>query len=289
MEPQKHNPKKIKHRMGYKRDPPHADGPLLMRPEDVAKLPPSYLIQDNTPVEDQEQLGSCPANAADNASKIRADVVTDNYFNGSRLATYYYARQHEGTLDEDCSHGDPNHKIGDCGCQVSSVTWVLENIGIAPETLWPYDMSKYNTPPPDSYMQQAAKDKTTKATRLDGKDENRTIANIKAALVNNYPVMFGFSCYPEINGVGPDGNVPMPTAGEQQEGGHATCIIGYDDNHQNPNGSSGAVLFKNSWGLVGAAKRTEHLQTAVLMVVMPGYLTRISSTLTTTWAIVGRS
>ena len=45
-----------------------------------------------------------------------------------------------------------------------------------------------------------------------------------------------------------DGNVPMPTAGEQVAGGHAVCVIGYDDNHQNLDSSSGAVLFKNSWG-----------------------------------------
>jgi C1A family cysteine protease len=97
-------------------------------------------------------------------------------------------------------------------------------------------------------MQQAVKDKVTNATRLDATDENTTISNIKAALVQSYPVIFGINCYSEIQKVSADGNVPMPTAGEQPEGGHALCIIGYDDNHQNPDGSKGAMLFKNSWG-----------------------------------------
>ena len=246
MEPKNYNPKNLKYKMGCKRDPPHADGPRLMRLEEVAQLPPSYLIPDNTPVENQEDLGSCTANAADNASKIRADIVTGNYFNGSRLAFYYLERQHDGALDQDCSQEPFVH---DCGSSLSTAAWVLENYGIAPETLWPYDESKYDTQPDQNYMDEAKKHETTKATRLDGTDENLTIANVKAALVNNYPVMFGINCYNEIFNVGADGNVSMPTAGEQPVGGHALCIIGYDDTHQNLDGSSGAVLFKNSWGL----------------------------------------
>lgn len=237
--------------MGYKRDPPHADGPMLMHPEDVANLPPTYVIPDNTPVEDQKDLSSCTANAADNASKIRAAVVTGSYFNGSRLAVYYLERQHDNALNENC----PPNTIGDCGSKLMTAAWVLKNYGIAPEDLWKYNEDQYNTPPPDSYMQQAAKDETTKATRLDAKDENHTIANIKAALVKKYPVMFGFGCWDEIFNVGTDGNVPMPTAGEQPPHGHATCIIGYDDNHQNSDGSSGAVLFKNSWGVIWGCQK----------------------------------
>jgi hypothetical protein len=83
---------------GYRRDVPKPDERrLTATSEQVAALPPSYILKDVTPVENQEQLESCPANAADNASKIRAVIVTGKYFNGSRLATYYEARRHDGT------------------------------------------------------------------------------------------------------------------------------------------------------------------------------------------------
>ena len=232
--------------MGCKRDPPHADARLLLRAEKIAQLPASFIINDVTPVENQGELGSCTANAADNASKIRAAVAGAQWFNGSRLAFYYLEREHDGTLRKDCAA--PPEPVHDCGSTLSTAAWVLQDCGIAPETLWPYDIADYDKAPPASYVQQAVKDKTTTAQRLDAADENTTISNIKAAVSSNYPVIFGINCYPEIQNVGKDGNVPMPTAGEQPEGGHALCIVGYDDTHQNPDGSKGAVLFKNSWG-----------------------------------------
>jgi C1A family cysteine protease len=218
---------------------------LLLRSEQIAQLPPSFIINDPTPVGDQGQLGSCTANAADNASKIRAAAVGAQWFNGSRLAVYYLEREHDGDLHKHCP---PAKLIGDCGSQLSVAAWVLQTYGVAPETSWPYDIENYNTEPPESVLQQAAKDEVTTATRLDADDENTTISNIKAALVQSYPVIFGINCYAEIEDVGADGNVPMPTAGEEPKGGHALCIIGYDDNHQNLDGSKGAVLLKNSWG-----------------------------------------
>lgn len=245
MEPRTHNPINVRHRMGCKRDPPRPDARLLMRPEQIAQLPASFIITDVTPVENQSDLGSCTANAADNASKIRAAVVGAQWFNGSRLAVYYLEREHDGTLHKSCP---PAPLIGDCGSSLSTAAWVLTKYGIADETLCPYDIENYNVAPSKAYEQQAVRDELTTATPLDATDENTTISNIKAALVQKYPVMFGINCYAEIENVGTDGNVPMPTAGEQPKGGHALCIIGYDDNHQNLDGSKGAVLFKNSWG-----------------------------------------
>jgi Cysteine protease len=227
---------KFKRGMGYIRDPkPHEYAEKLCTEEQCAALPPSVMLKDITPVEDQGGLGSCTGNAADNASKIRSGIVMGTFINGSRLANYYYARQHDGSLQE-----------GDVGSTLSSVAWVLETIGEGDESLWPYNEAKYNVEPSAAYKTAAAKDTTTKATRLDAVDILTTINNIKVALGSQYPVMFGFSCTDQIFGVGSDGNLPMPDG--YYVGGHATCIIGYDDNHVNANGSKGAFFIKNSWG-----------------------------------------
>ena len=202
--------------------------------EELAALPPSVILKDITPVEDQGSLGSCVGNAMDNASKIRSAIAMGTFFNGSRLANYKLARDHDGST-------------GDVGSSLSSGAWVLENKGIAPETLWPYNTDEFDVEPPQSYMTQALKDETTQATRLDSSLPQNTINNIKVALNTGYPVMIGYTVYNSFFDTGSDGNMPGPSGGVA--GGHAVCIIGFDDAHAgNYDGSTGALKIKNSWG-----------------------------------------
>lgn len=231
-----------KYFMGYRRDMPDPvhERRMMASREQVKALPPSVILNDPTPVEDQGQLGSCTGNASDNASKIRGAIAGAKWFNGSRLAMYYLARQHDGTVQD-----------GDVGSTLSSVAWVLENKGIAPETEWSYNINQYNTPPPQSYLNDAVNDKTTVATRVDTAQydptaSQTTLNNLKSALNSGYPVMIGFTVYQNFFNTGSDGNMPMPSGGIA--GGHAVCVTGYDDNHRNLDGSVGALWIKNSWG-----------------------------------------
>jgi len=227
--------------MGALRDKPHDDAPRLLSREQEETLPASYMIKDLTPVGDQGQEGSCTGNAGDNVYKIRDAMVTGKFVNGSRQQLYQCALAHDG------------NPMQDVGSTLSTMAWVLENKGVAPETEFPYT-AQLGTPVPANVLADAKKHIATKATRLDATDENVTITNIKAAIAPNaviqssYPVMFGYNCYNEIFSVGSDGNVPMPSPGEQPAGGHANVFIGYDDNHANPDGTKGALRFKNSWG-----------------------------------------
>jgi C1A family cysteine protease len=74
--------------------------------------------------------------------------------------------------------------------------------------------------------------------------------NIKKLVYNDYPVIIGVevgnSLYPyksdNTNGVGSSG-LWSPEANEIKEGGHAMCIVGYDDYKY-----GGAFLIVNSWG-----------------------------------------
>jgi C1A family cysteine protease len=235
-----------KYYMGFLKDKTPAHAKRILTVEQTTKLPASYIIKDPTPVEDQGNLGSCTANAGDNVSKIRSATATGNYFNGSRLALYKWARDYDGSS-------------GDVGSYLSSMAWVLANIGVPPETAWPYNISQFEVEPPQSVKDLAAADKTTKELRLDASNQNTTIANIKAAIAPNdvlppcYPVMYGYDVPESFFNTGSDGNMPAPSGGIA--GGHANVFIGYDDNHSgNYDGSKGAFYSKNSWGAGWGAK-----------------------------------
>ena len=226
--------------LGCNRDPKHKDAPLLLTREQIETLPTSYIIKDITPVEDQGNEGSCTGNAGDNEYKIRDSIVNGTFVNGSRQQIYQCALAHDG------------NPFQDVGSSLSTIAWVLQNVGVAPESEFPYTGGMQGAVP-QSVLNDAKKHEATKATRLDAADENTTIANVKAAIAPNaviqssYPVMFGFDVPESFFNTGSDGNMPTPSGGIA--GGHANVFIGYDDNHTgNYDGSKGAFCVKNSWG-----------------------------------------
>jgi len=235
-----HDYKGKRYYLGCNPDPPHADAPRLLTAKQIERLPSSYIIKDPTGVEDQGSEGSCTGNAGDNANKIRSYTATGSYFNGARQQIYQCALAHDG------------NPFQDVGSSLSTIAWVLENKGVAPESEFPYTGAMQG-PVPQSVLNDAAKDKTTKATRLDASDANTTMTNIKAAIAPNttvpdiFPVMYGYTVYESFFDMGPSGNMPEPSGGVA--GGHANVFIGYDDNHTgNWDGSVGAFYSKNSWG-----------------------------------------
>jgi hypothetical protein len=229
-----------KYYMGCKRDPPHKDAPLLLTREQELTLPASYIIKDLTPVGDQGNEGSCTGNAGDNVFKIRDAMVNGTFVNGARQQIYQCALAKDG------------NPFQDVGSSLSTIAWVLQNKGVAPESEFPYTGGMKGAVPA-SVLADAAKHEATKELRLDANDGSTTIANIKAAISPNsviqssYPVMYGYTVFESFFNTGGDGNMPAPSGGVA--GGHANVFIGYDDNHTgNYDGSKGAFLSKNSWG-----------------------------------------
>ena len=75
---------------------------------------------------------------------------------------------------------------------------------------------------------------------------------MKTALANGTPVIIGFDVYDSFEGAWGDiphgqagsGMMPYPnTSTEELLGGHAVCIVGYDDNL-----NGGRFIVRNSWG-----------------------------------------
>jgi outer membrane protein assembly factor BamB len=84
----KYPSKEYPHGLGFVRGPPQPDAPRLLTEEEHAKLAPSIILEDQTPVGDQGSFGSCTANCGENALKISTALQTGNYVNGSRMQLY---------------------------------------------------------------------------------------------------------------------------------------------------------------------------------------------------------
>jgi C1A family cysteine protease len=180
-----------------------------------AKMPPVF---------DQGELGSCTANAL-----CGAFGFIHPGFVGSRLFVYYKERAIEHTTKEDS------------GAEIRDGVKVLHQTGCAPETDWPYDISKFAKAPPAKATKDAHKHKIASYSRLTGGNDYR------ACLTEGYPVCFGFSVFEsfESETVAQTGIVPMPRKTEQMLGGHAVVLIGYDNNFK---GRGPYFEVRNSWG-----------------------------------------
>lgn len=197
-------------------------------PLESAPLPPAVDLRSQCPaVYDQGQLGSCTANAIAAAFEfdLRKRKLPD--FMPSRLFVYYNERAMEGTIEQDA------------GAAIRDGIKTLNVDGAAPESLWPYDISKFSVKPSDESFAAAKKNLALQYRRVN----NKSLHNILAALAKGLPVVFGFTVYEsfESGAVSRSGIVPMPAAGEKVLGGHAVLCVGYDMDRQ-------VFFVRNSWG-----------------------------------------
>jgi len=191
-------------------------------------LPRSVDLRPGCPlVYDQGQLGSCTANAI--AAALQFDQIkqgASDVFAPSRLFIYYNERVIENTVDEDA------------GAMIRDGIKSVAKEGAPHETLWPYDISKFQNKPTPAAYKDAAKHRAILYQRLD-----QTLQQLKGCLASGYPFVFGFSVYEsfESDAVAKTGKVPMPKPKEKQLGGHAVLAVGYDT-------AAKRFLVRNSWG-----------------------------------------
>lgn len=182
-----------------------------------------------TPVEDQGQLGSCTGNAIAEAIEL-VDKKKGKNLEISRLFIYYQERLLEGTINYD---NGAYIRDGIKACY----TW-----GAPVESLWPYDITKFKTKPSQAAYTDALKRKVT------GYQRCTNFTAVKNALASGYPVIVGFDVYSSFYNIGSNGLMSYPnTRLEALQGGHAVCIVGYNDNYGGVTGN-GRFICKNSWG-----------------------------------------
>jgi C1A family cysteine protease len=186
-------------------------------------------------IEDQENLGSCTAQAVVGLLEYMMRRSINNHVDGSRLFVYKVTRKLLGWT-------------GDTGAYLRSTIKTVAAFGMPPEQYFPYDISRYEDEP-DAFQYAFAENyKAIKYTRLDppGKDAENTLENVKYALHAGYGVVFGFSVYSSISDAA---DIPYPQTGDKLDGGHAVMAVGYDDGHKVGGKTVPSLIIRNSWGI----------------------------------------
>ena len=179
----------------------------------------------DTIIESQGDLGSCAANAITNAYELCVNRLYPEYFTHlSRLFVYYNTRLEYGIIEEDE------------GIYLRDGLKSVSKFGICSESLWPYDIEKFDDKPTDECYRDAKKRIIPKYQKL------ISIYYITEVLNNNKPVVFGMEIYESFMDLNERiSTVHLPSRKEKSLGGHAMCMVGYDLNKR-------LFLAKNSFG-----------------------------------------
>jgi C1A family cysteine protease len=182
-------------------------------------------------VYDQEDLGSCTANAFCGAFRIHAKYANkfDNFI-PSRLFFYYNERKMEDT------------EFTDAGADVEDGIHFTQTYGICNETTWPYDVTQFAVEPSQHAYEEALQYKVQSYGIVEQNDD--LLKNIKSLIQQKIPVLIGMRIFDSFESyvVASTGVVPLPNV-EKEEclGGHELCIIGYNDINRQ-------FIVLNSWG-----------------------------------------
>jgi len=196
-----------------------------------------------SPIENQESIGSCTANAGVAMVEYFERRAFGKHIDASRLFLYKTTR-------------NLLHWTGDTGAFLRSTMGALVLFGVPPEEYWRYIIADYEKEPPAFCYAFAQNYQAINYYRLDppGTASNNLLSHIKTNLSVGLPSMFGFTVFSSISQAGTTGKIPYPTTGEKIVGGHAVVAVGYDDNLKIKNTYTGAIetkgalLIRNSWG-----------------------------------------
>jgi C1A family cysteine protease len=206
-------------------DVPDARDLHYVAPVDAATLPESADLRPLCPpVYDQGNLESCTSNAIGAAIEYNQMQTGKQSFAPSRLFIYYNERVLEGAIKQDA------------GAMIRNGIKTVVRLGAPPEQVWPYDESAvFSQPHADAYA--AAKlDLVTVYNRV-----GQTLPLLQACLVEGFPIVFRYTCFPSMDHTWDDGVIPMPGPTEPEDGGHCMLIVGY-------NNADRTFLVRNSWG-----------------------------------------
>jgi len=115
----------------------------------------------------------------------------------------------------------------------------VNNFKVCPESDWAYKVSQYTVKPPSSCYDEAVK------MNSDYKyySVNQDLNSLKTCIYEGYPISYGMTLFESFENeyTASTGIVQIPNKySEQQVGGHALSIVGYDDENQ-------WFIIANSW------------------------------------------
>lgn len=191
---------------------------------DLSQLPKSVDLRPLCPpIYDQGNLGSCTANAG--AASYSMLIKQPNKL-FSRLFLYHQERVLEHTVNQDA------------GAQMREIGRTLGKYGVCEEQYMPYTDKGLLESPSKEAFGNALQHRITQYHSVRG------LSGIKQALAQSKPVLIGMVVFEsfETQEVAATGLLPMPKSNEENLGGHAVLVVGYDDEKQ-------VLIVRNSWGV----------------------------------------
>ena len=106
------------------------------------------------------------------------------------------------------------------------------------ESEWKYDIALFNIKPDIKCYNSAKLHQTNFFYAI-----KQELNQLKAALIQGYPIVFGFVVYSNFENikVKSTGLMEMPTENDIVVGGHAVAAVGFDEKKQH-------FIIRNSWG-----------------------------------------
>lgn len=208
-------------RFGILPSPPDPRDWQYSRIVPIRAIPRKFRIPHSNPIKNQGDWGTCVGQAGAFAQEM-AD-------GNERRKVMQYSPRFLYTL---CKDIDPFGKEVE-GTDLRSMAKVLAKHGICEESFFPYNLSNRTLYAPDvDAMMNAFPNRVSAYAKLNN------LAEIKQAVADGRKVviaMYLFSNFAKAK----DGVVPMPEG--RFWGGHAMCVVGYDDDTQ-------LLEVSNSWG-----------------------------------------
>lgn len=161
-------------------------------------------------------------------------TVHKNYHNMSEQDLYYATKQVDG---------DPNG----CGTWLSAAAKALKDHGQCTEVTWPYNGNPpCNQPGPSD--PKTVDDEAAKFRVISSYVTTNDHFKIKQAIYESGVVAFSIPVYDSwynSSYTEKTGYITLPLKNEKQNGGHAMCLVGYQDDTNYPGG--GYFILRNSW------------------------------------------
>ncbi len=177
-----------------------------------------------TPVRDQGNEGTCVAFATVVGVKEYQDSKEYRKLVGlSPRFVYNLCKKYDGVPFEEGTYPRIAMKM-------------LVKFGVCLERFWPYRPFQKDKAKPNA-------DKNATVYRIKAYARINGVVEMKRSLLINGPFLAGVMVFNSWFGKRPQktGCIPMPKGGEEAVGGHAICIVGYND-------AAKLFKFKNSWG-----------------------------------------
>lgn len=220
---------------GWRREPKDERDFKLSAPPMVEVPHEASLLEWSSPNQSQYSTSSCVGNGCANAMEllhIKAKGLA-HHDDLSRLFIYWNAREYIGETNRDQ------------GCFIRDAIKGLARYGVCYEKTWGFDTKKVCVEPPANCYREAETMQILQYHKIDARNR---LSNVKYAIAQGYPVIFGMDIYESFYKADKGGVVPMPKPGvEEYLGGHCMLLAQYSDITLWKDGLCRSAAI-NSWG-----------------------------------------